>query len=102
MVRRGTRYRSLRLQKRNFRFQGLPRTYSILQPESGDGCGLSIPGISQATRYGVLVRKGLRKKKTRPTDNRIQVMMRSHSQVLANYQQVCRALVLGPCMLRHS
>ena len=62
MVRRGTRYRSLRLQKRNFRFQGLPRTYSILQPESGDGCGLSIPGISQATRYGVLVRKGLRKK----------------------------------------
>ena len=62
----------------------------------------SLPGISQATRYGVLVRKGLRKKKTRPTDNRIQVMMRSHSQVLANYQQVCRALVLRPCMLRRS
>ena len=41
MVRRGTKYRSLRLQKRDFRFQGLPRTYSILQPESGDGCGLS-------------------------------------------------------------
>ena len=34
-------YRSLRLQKRDFRFQGLPRTYSILQPKSGDCCGLS-------------------------------------------------------------
>ena len=62
----------------------------------------SLRGISQATRYGVLVRKGPAKKKTRPTDNRIQVMMGNHSQVLASYQQVCRALVLRPCMLRRS
>ena len=96
MVRRGTRYRSLRLQKRDFRFQGLPRTYSILQPESGDCCGLSTWNL---TSYKIWCpcQERPAKKTTRPT-----VMMRSHSQVLANYQQVCRALVLRPCMLHRS
>ena len=60
MVRRGTRYRSLRLQKRDFRFQGLPRTYS----QNRVIVVASLRVISQATGYGVLVRKGPAKKKT--------------------------------------
>ena len=46
--------------------------------------------------------KNFAEKKPRPADNRIQVMMRSHSQALANDQQVCRALVLRTCMPRGS
>jgi hypothetical protein len=46
--------------------------------------------------------KNFAEKNPRPADNRIQVMMRSHSQALANDQQVCRALVLRTCMPRRS
>ena len=46
-------------------------------------------GVSHATRYGVLSGNGLRENPRR-TDNRIQVMSRSHSEVLTNYQNMPR------------
>ena len=44
-------------------------------------------GVSHATRYGVLSGNGLRENPRR-TDNRIQVMSRSHNEVLTNYQNM--------------
>ena len=80
----GARYPSLRLQKRDFRFQGLLWNFTSYRT------------------WCPCQEKPCEKRNPRPADNRIQAMMRSHSQALANDQHVCRALVLRICMPRRS